>query len=66
MRDEFPKCRNTDCSQRFKCWRYLSPSFRRQLWDNYKPGPDGVCAHFLPLHRSPGGLNKKKETENVG
>ena len=65
MREEFPKCRNTDCAQRFKCWRYLSPSFRRQLWSIYKPGPDGVCAHFLPLHRSPGGLNKKG-TENAG
>jgi hypothetical protein len=59
-RDEFPKCRNTECALRFKCWRYLSPFYRRHLWEMYKPGPDGACDHFLPLRRPPGGLNRKK------
>ena len=49
--DDVSKCLNATCAHRGKCWRYLTPAFKRQRYAAFTPDESGRCEHFEPLRR---------------
>jgi hypothetical protein len=49
--DDVSKCLNRDCTTRGKCWRFITPAYKRQLYAHFKQEESGACKHFVPLRR---------------
>jgi len=43
-------CRNTECPQRKKCYRFMAvPNPGRQFYNAYHPDKDSKCKSFLKI-----------------